>query len=163
MLRTRLAGAVNHGLSMVYRQSVSHTVRRSFVAVERLEERIVFGGGVGGHNPPYPLASCSDPSDTSTCQTCPPPPITAGPGTGGPGHSGPGNNGPSGPGGPSGHGPGTGNGNGNGNGTTGRVISMTINPDNVAGSAGTEAPINAVGGMPRISSTDLQSNAFGLV
>ncbi|HXE51757.1 MAG TPA: hypothetical protein VN541_02035, partial [Tepidisphaeraceae bacterium] len=165
-LRARLTGAVNRTLSMVYGGSLRRDVRRSFVAVERLEERIVFGnGGVGAHNPPYPLASCSDPSNTSTCQTCPPPPIAAGPGTGGPGHGGPGSSGPGGPSGasgPSGAGPGNGSGNGNGTGKTPILISVGIDNSAPSGSAGTEAPINAFGGMPRISSTDLQSNAFGL-
>jgi len=42
-LRARLAGAVNQTVSVLYGRPLPGSTRRGFVAIERLEERIVFG------------------------------------------------------------------------------------------------------------------------
>lgn len=110
--------------------------------LEWLEPRIVFGALPTDPDNPPPTVPCT------TCP-CPPPPPTRGP-------SGP--NGPNG--GPSGPGPNGGASGGPGPGPDfGSGLKYTDMP--LVGPSTTSNPVRSFDGLPVVSATDLQSNAFG--
>src|SRR6185312_584643 len=153
-----LTGAANKTLSVLYRKSAT---RRAVAAWEALEERILFGYTPGYNQTPIPTAPCTGP----ICQC--PTPVTGG--NGGPGAGAGRGGGGGGPGGPSANGPGGGPSSDGLHNDLARVSPpprlLPEQPIAAAGAAPpatTEAPITAFDGVPKISSTDLQSTNFGI-